>query len=83
MKQLVTLTTFLLLFYSGLSQTKEQDSLTIQLVYQKQDSLKVDTSIELIRSFYTTNDFKKALLHIDQSEKLASGLNYHKGIAEI
>jgi signal transduction histidine kinase len=83
MKQLITLTTFLLLFYSGLSQTKEQDSLTIQLVYQKQDSVKVDTSIELIRSFYTTNDFKKALLHIDQSEKLASGLNYHKGIAEI
>jgi two-component system sensor histidine kinase/response regulator len=83
MKQLITLTAFLLTFYSSYSQTKEQDSLTIQLVYQKQDSIKVDTSIELIKSFYTSNDLKKALLHIDQSEKLAVTLKYQKGIAEI
>ena len=69
MKQLIILTACLLTIFSSYSQTKEQDSLTIQLVYQKQDSVKVDTSIELIKSFYTSNDFKKALLHIDQSEK--------------
>lgn len=83
MKQLITVTTILTMIFSSFSQTKEQDSLTIQLVYQKQDSAKVDTSVELIKSFYISNDFKKALLHIEQSEKLASSLQYHKGIAEI
>ena len=83
MKQLITLTAFLLTIAFSYSQTKEQDSLTIQLVYQKQDSAKVDTSIELIKSFYLSHNFKKALLHIDQSEILANNLKYHKGIAEI
>ncbi|MCK5400190.1 MAG: tetratricopeptide repeat-containing sensor histidine kinase [Flavobacteriaceae bacterium] len=83
MKQLITLTAILLTFFSSFSQTHEQDSLTIQLAYQKQDSAKVDTSIHLIKSLYTTNDFKTALLHIDQSEKLAATLQYHKGTAEI
>ena len=83
MKQLITLTAFLLTIFSSLSQTNEQDSLTIQLAYQKQDSSKVDTSIQLIKSYYKTNDLKKALLHIDLSEKLAVTLKYHKGTAEI
>jgi tetratricopeptide (TPR) repeat protein len=83
MRQLIILTILLLFLSPGFSQTKEQDSLTIQLVYQKQDSVKVDTSIKLIRSYYNTDDLKKALLHIDQSEKLATSLDYHKGIAEI
>ena len=83
MKQLITLTAFLLTICSSYSQTIEQDSLIIQLAYQKQDSAKVDTSIHLIKSLYTTNDYKKALLYIDQSEKLATVLQYHKGTAEI
>ena len=83
MKQLITLTAFLLTICSSYSQTSEQDSLIIQLAYQKQDSAKVDTSIHLIKSLYTTSDYKKALLYIDQSEKLATVLQYHKGTAEI
>ena len=83
MKQLITLTAFLLTICSSFSQTNEQDSLIIQLAYQKQDSAKVDTSIQLIKSFYISNDYKKALLYIEQSEKLATILQYHKGSAEI
>ncbi len=67
MKQLITLTAFLFTIYSGFTQTNEQDSLIIQLAYQKQDSAKVDTSIQLIKSFYTSNDYKKALLYIDSA----------------
>ncbi len=83
MKQLITLTAILLTITSSFSQTIEQDSLIIQLTYQKQDSAKVDTSIQLIKSLYTTNDYKKALLYIDLSEKLSSSLQYDKGTAEI
>jgi len=83
MKQLITLTAILLTIYSSFSQTYEQDSLTILLAYQKQDSTKIDTSIELIKSLYNTNNFKKALLYINQSERLASTLKYIKGTAEI
>ena len=83
MKQLITLTALLLTIISSFSQTQEQDSLTIQLAYQKQDSSKVDTSIQLIKSYYTTNDLKKALQHIGLSEKLSTSLKYYKGTAEI
>jgi len=84
MKQLITLTAiFLLTICSSYSQTNEQDSLTILLAYQKQDSAKVDTSLELIKSLYYANNYKKALLYINQSEKLASMLKYDKGTAEI
>lgn len=84
MKQLITLTAIILLtICSSYSQTYEQDSLTILLAYQKQDSTKVDTSIELIKSLYNTNNFNKALLYINQSERLASTLKYVKGAAEI
>jgi len=83
MKQLITLTALLLTIISSFSQTQEQDRLTIQLAYQKQDSSKVDTSIQLIKSYYTTNDLKKALQHIGLSEKLSTSLKYYKGTAEI
>ncbi len=83
MKQLITLTAILLTICSSYSQTNEQDSLTILLAYQKQDSAKVDTSLELIKSLYHANNFKKALLYINQSERLASTLKYDKGTAEI
>ena len=83
MKQLITLTAFLSIFLSSFSQTKEQDSLAIQLAFQKQDSAKVDTSIRLIKSLYNSNDFTKALSWIEQSERLSSELNYHKATAEI
>jgi|AP95_1055475.scaffolds.fasta_scaffold03899_2 hypothetical protein len=57
MKQLITLTALLLTIISSFSQTQEQDSLTIQLAYQKQDSSKVDTSAHQILLYYKR--FKK------------------------
>ncbi|WP_412984074.1 tetratricopeptide repeat protein [Pontimicrobium sp. IMCC45349] len=83
MKQLITLTALIFSLLFSNAQTKEQDSLAIQLAFQKQDSAKVDTSIQLIKSFYFSNDYKKALLYIDQSERLSSSLEYHKATAEI
>ena len=61
MKQLVTLTAIILTVFSSLSQTKEQDSLTIQLAFQQENSDKVETSILLIKSFYNSGDYSKAL----------------------
>lgn len=83
MKQLITLTAFLFTIISSFSQTKEQDSLIMQLTFQKLDSTKVDTSIELIKSFYDSQDYQKALGYISQSEKLSTTLNYHSATAQI
>lgn len=82
MRKIITLIIFLSV-YSGFTQTKELDSLTIQLAYQNQDSLKVDTSLKLIKILYNANDFDRAIKYIIESEKLSSNLNYQKGIAEI
>ena len=83
MKQLITLTAFLLTIFSTLGQTREQDSLVMQFAFQKLDSTKVDTSIELIKSFYESQDYQKALGYISQSEKLSTSLNYHSATAQI
>lgn len=81
MKQLITLAAFLSALIC-FPQTNEIDSLTIQLAYQKQDSSKVDTSLHLIKALYQKEDYKKALLFIDQTERLSRSLKYIKGIAE-
>jgi signal transduction histidine kinase len=81
MKQLITLAAFFSALFC-LSQTNEIDSLTLQLAYQKQDSSKVDTSLELIKALYEIEDYKKALMFIDQTEQLSKTINYTKGIAE-
>ena len=81
MKQLITLTAFLT-FLICFPQTNEIDSLTIQLAYQKQDSSKVNTSVHLIKAFYDVKDYKKALMYIDQTEKLSKQLNFTRGIAD-
>lgn len=83
MKQLITLTAVILISFFSFSQTKEQDSLTIKLAYQKQDSAKVETSIQLIKLLYNSKEFKKALLYINQSEQLSTSLNYHSATAEL
>ncbi|MBT8273449.1 MAG: tetratricopeptide repeat-containing sensor histidine kinase [Bacteroidia bacterium] len=83
MKQLITLTAILLTAYSGFSQTQEQDSLLVQLAFQNQDTSKVNTSIALIKSFYDSEDYQKALSYIQPGEDLAASLNYEKGTAEI
>ena len=83
MKQLFTLTAILLTIFSSFSQTKEQDSLVMQFAFQKLDSSKVDTSIKIIKSYYSSKDYKKALGFISQTEKLSAALQYHKATAEI
>ncbi|MCL6295629.1 tetratricopeptide repeat-containing sensor histidine kinase [Jejuia spongiicola] len=82
MRKIITLIIFLSV-YSGFAQTEEIDSLSIQLAYENQDSLKVDTSLKLIKSLYELNDYDKAIKYIILSEKLSTDLNYHKGIAEV
>lgn len=83
MKQLITLTAIVLTIFSSFSQTKEQDSLMVQFAFQKLDSTKVDTSIEIIKYFYNSKDYIKALGYISQTEKLSSTLQYHRATAEI
>ncbi|AUP80382.1 ATP-binding protein [Flavivirga eckloniae] len=67
----------------GFSQTNDVDSLALELAYQTQDTLKIETSIKLIKSLYDINDYDRALKYIIESEKLSNNLNYNKGIAEI
>lgn len=81
MKQLITIAAFFCVLF-GLSQTKEIDSLTIELAYQSQDSSKVDISLHLIKALYQTKDYDKALLFITQTQRLSKSLNYTKGIAK-
>tara|TARA_R110002050_G_scaffold104052_4_gene213220 strand:- start:8675 stop:10705 length:2031 start_codon:yes stop_codon:yes gene_type:complete len=69
--------------FFGFSQTKEIDSISIQLAFQNQDSTKVETSLKLIQLLYEIKEYDRALKYIVQSEKLSSSLNYNKGIAEI
>ncbi len=83
MKQLITLTAFSIFFAFGFSQTREQDSLAIQLAFQNQDTTKVRTSINLIRSLYKSQEYQKSFQYIQQSERLATDLNYDRGLAEI
>ncbi len=81
MRKIITLIIFLSYFF-GLSQTKEIDSLSLELAYAAQDTLKVKTSLKLIKSLYNLNDFDRALKYIIESEKLSSSLKYTRGIAE-
>lgn len=80
MKRLITLAAFFAIL-SGYAQTKEIDSLAIQLAFQKQDSSKVDTSIHLINALYKAQDYQKALSYISETEQLSMAINYTKGIA--
>ncbi|WP_430467583.1 tetratricopeptide repeat-containing sensor histidine kinase [Winogradskyella ouciana] len=81
MKQLLTLAACLVSFFI-FSQNDRIDDLTVQLAYQKADSTKVDLSLMLIDELYSVEDYKKALLYINQTAKLSESLNYTKGLAE-
>ncbi|MFD0989851.1 ATP-binding protein [Mariniflexile jejuense] len=81
MRKIITLIIILSVFL-GHSQTKELDSLSIQLAFENQDTLKVRTSLKLIKSLYDIKDYDRALKYIIESEKLSTSLNYTKGIAE-
>ncbi|MFH4967096.1 tetratricopeptide repeat-containing sensor histidine kinase [Gaetbulibacter sp. M240] len=82
MRRIIILTTLLCSFLS-FSQTKEIDSLSVELAFQDQDSSKVDTSLSLIKALYGIGEYDKALKYIVQSEKLASDINYIKATAKI
>lgn len=81
MRKIITLIILLSVFL-GFSQTKELDSLYIQLAFETQDSLKIKTSLKLIKSLYEIKDYDKALKYTIESEKLSTNLDYTKGIAE-
>ncbi len=82
MRKIITYIVFLSALI-GYSQTNDVDSLALELAYQNQDTLKIETSIKLIKSLYDINDYDRALKYIIESEKLSNSLNYNKGIAEI
>ena len=82
MKQLLKIAVFLSVLI-GYTQTNEIDSLILDLAYQKQDSTKVDTSLYLIQALYEANEPKKALLFIEETQRLSKSLNYTKGLAEV
>lgn len=81
MKQLITLAALFCILF-GRSQTKEIDSLIINLAYQKQDSNKIKTSLNLIKALYLSKNYDKALLFIDRTQELSKTLHYTQGIAE-
>lgn len=81
MRKIITLGAFLC-FVFGYSQTTDIDSLTIQLAFQKQDTLKAKTSLLLIKSLYERGEYNQALKYSIESEKLSSTLNYTKGLAD-
>ncbi|MGK0252988.1 MAG: two-component system sensor histidine kinase/response regulator [Mariniflexile sp.] len=82
MRKIITLFLISSAFF-GFSQTKELDSLSIQLAFETQDSLKVKTSLNFIKSLYEIKDYDRALKYIIESEKLSASLNYKTGMAEI
>ncbi|WP_411895950.1 ATP-binding protein [Winogradskyella sp. A2] len=73
---------FCIVSFAGFTQNERIDNLTVKLAYQNQDSTKVDLSIELINELFNIEDYKKALLYVNQTTKLAEELNYLKGLAE-
>lgn len=81
MKQLLTLAACLVSFFI-FSQNEKIDKLTVQIAYQNQDSTKVDMSLMLINELYSVEEYKKALLYVNETSKLSRELNYTKGLAE-
>ena len=82
MKQLLIITVFFFCLFT-FAQSEEIDDLMIELAYQNSDSAKVDTSLKLIDALYKRSDYKRALKHIDQVQRLSKNLNYTKGKAEV
>ena len=83
MRRITILLSLFLSVSIGFSQTRDIDSLAIDLAFQDQDSLKVETSLKIIRLLYGINDYERALKYIIESEKLSHSLNHTRAIAEI
>lgn len=82
MRKIITIFLFFIVC-SGYAQNHEIDSLYIQLAFEESDTLKVDTSLKIIKRLYDIEDYDKALKYIYESEKLSASMNYTYGIAEI
>lgn len=82
MRRLITLVILLSISF-GYSQTNEIDSLALELAFQNEDSLKVNTSIKLIESLYSIDDYDRAMKYIIEIEKLSSAIDYKPGCAKI
>jgi two-component system, sensor histidine kinase and response regulator len=82
MKQQLMILTALLFALFVPAQNEQVDRLLLEIAFQTKDSAKVDSSIKLIEALYKAEDYKKALLYIDQTQQLASKINYTKGSAE-
>ncbi|WP_245925559.1 tetratricopeptide repeat-containing sensor histidine kinase [Algibacter marinivivus] len=82
MRRIITLLLMLSISIS-FSQTDDIEKLALELAFQEQDSLKVETSLKLIKALYNINDYERALEYILKSEKLSNNLNYKRGIAEV
>ncbi|KAB1067556.1 tetratricopeptide repeat protein [Tamlana haliotis] len=65
----------------GHAQSDNIDQLALQLAFQKQDSLKINLSLKLIKSLYNNNEYERAFKYIIESEKLSQQLNHKPGIA--
>ena len=83
MRRLITLVILISVSFFGYSQTNEIDSLALELAFQNEDSLKVNTSIKLIESLYSIDDYDRAMKYIIEIEKLSSAIDYTKGCAKI
>ncbi|WP_298495344.1 tetratricopeptide repeat-containing sensor histidine kinase [uncultured Algibacter sp.] len=82
MRRLITLLLMLSMCIS-FSQTNDIDSLALELAFQEKDSLKVETSLKLIKKLYDTKNYERAIKYIIESEKLSNAINYKLAIAEI
>ncbi|QDO92685.1 tetratricopeptide repeat protein [Formosa sediminum] len=67
----------------GYSQTKNIDSLTVALAFQKTETSKIKTSIELVEELYNHTDYNLALKYVLEADKLATKLNYIEGLSRI
>jgi two-component system sensor histidine kinase/response regulator len=83
MRKIITLIIFMSFFPSGFSQNPDIDSLSIQLAFQNADTVKVNTSLKLIKKLYEINDLERAFKYVIESEKLSYTLEYKRGIAEV
>ncbi|MEP3837936.1 MAG: ATP-binding protein [Algibacter sp.] len=82
MRRIITF--FIMLSVStSFSQTNDIDSLTLDLAFQSKDSLKIETSLKLIKALYDKKDYNRAIEYILKSEKLSNKINYQKAIAVI
>ena len=83
MRKIIILLIVNLFVLIGFSQTNEIDSLALELAFQDQDTTKIETSLELVKSLFKVKEYDRALKYIIESEKLSNSINYKKGIAEI